>query len=238
MNHRRTACSCALPLVNTLPAAVAEPGFVKPLHLVLAARQIAAAIQRVSDAQGRSVIVALDGGSGAGKSTLIDLAQPSTSASVIHLDDFYTTVVPEHQWLEHSVQERLQAVFDWERLRRDVLLPLRAGQSARWHAFDFTAGLTAGGTYPWRSETTVIGPAPVVLLDGAYSASPPLADLIDLSVLVQVPVTQRRRRTEQRDGAAFQEHWRAIWDEVEDYYFSQVRPPDSFDLVITNEQAS
>lgn len=204
---------------------------------MLASEQIAAAIKQVSGRHGRSVIVAIDGRSGAGKSTLTDLVQPLTSASVIHLDDFYTIAVPEHHWLEHSVQERLQAVFDWERLSRDALVPLRAGQSARWHAFDFASGLTAAGTYGLRSEATEIGPAPVILLEGSYSASPPLADLIDLAVLVQAAAAERRRRLEQRDGAAFQEGWHAIWGEVEDHYFSQVRPPGSFDLVVTNEQA-
>lgn len=201
------------------------------------AEQIAGAIRQISRAHVRPVIVALDGGSGAGKSTLADLVQPLTDATIIRLDDFYTTVVPEHQWRERSVKERLQAVFDWERLCRDALMPLRAGQSARWHALDFAAGLGANGSYGLRSEATKIAPALVVLLEGAYSASPPLADLIDLKVLVQVSAAERRRRTERRDGKAFQERWRPIWEEVEDYYFSQVRPPDRFDLVVPNEPA-
>ena len=203
-----------------------------------ASEHIAEAIQRISRAYARPVIVALDGGSGAGKSTLADLIQPLTKATLIRLDDFYTTVVPEHQWLERSVPERLQAVFDWERLRRDALIPLQAGQPTRWHAFDYASGLTADGTYGLRNEATEIGSAPIILLDGTYSASPPLADLIDLAVLVQAGAAERRHRTERRDGADSQECWRAIWSEVENYYFSHVRPPDRFDLIVTNEQVS
>lgn len=196
---------------------------------------IADAIQQTLATHGRPVVVALDGGSGAGKTTLARLVQERTGAALIHLDDFYTTTVPEHGWLERSVPERLRDVFDWERACRDALAPLRAGQPARWQAFDFAGDLTADGTYALQRAATVVAPASVILLEGAYSAAPPLASLVDLAVLVQVSAAERSRRTALRDPAAFLDPWHAIWDEVEAYYFSQVRPPHSFDLVVTNE---
>ena len=196
---------------------------------------VADAIQRTLAMNGRSVVVALDGGSGAGKTTLGRLVQERTGAALVHLDDFYTTTVPEHGWRERSVRERLRDVFDWERACREVLAPLRAGQPARWQAFDFAGGLTANGTYALQREATELAPAPVILLEGSYSAAPRLASMIDLSVLVQVSAAERSRRTALRDPAALLESWHAIWDEVEAYYFSQVCPPDTFDLVVTNE---
>ena len=196
--------------------------------------RIAAAIAQTLATHARPVVVALDGGSGAGKSTLSRLVQARIGAALVHLDDFYTTTVPEHAWRELSVQERLQQVFDWERVSREALAPLRAGEPARWHAFDFAGGLTAQGTYALQREVTQVASEPVILLEGAYSASPPLASLVDLAVLVQVSATERSRRTALSDPAAFLDPWHAIWDEVEAYYFSQVRPPDTFELVVTN----
>ena len=201
---------------------------------MLAVDHIAAAIQRTLATHTRPVVVALDGGSGAGKSTLGRLVQERTGAALVHLDDFYTTTVPEHAWRELSVQERLQQVFEWERVRREALEPLRAGNMACWHAFDFAGGLTAQGTYALQREVTQVAPAPVILLEGAYSASPPLASLVDLAVLVQVSAAERSRRTALRDPAAILDRWHAIWDEVEVYYFSQVRPPAAFKLVVIN----
>lgn len=37
-----------------------------------------------------------------------------------------------------------------------------------------------------------------------------------------------------RDGEAFQSNWHAIWDEVEEHYFTRACPPESFDLVVAN----
>ena len=202
---------------------------------MFAAEQIAAALKHISRSQGRPVVVALDGGSGAGKTTLARQVQSLTGAAIIHLDDFYTTIVPEHKWPERSIEQRLQGVFDWQRVRWDALEPLRADRPARWFAFDFVAGLTPNGTYGLRNEATEMKPAPILLLEGFYSASPPLTDLIDLAVLIQVSADERSRRTDLRDETDFLNRWHAIWDEVEAYYFSQVRPPKSFDLVVTNE---
>jgi uridine kinase len=43
-------------------------------------------------------------------------------------------------------------------------------------------------------------PAPVILLEGANAASPQIADLIDLKVLIDVPVQERHRRLDKRES--------------------------------------
>jgi uridine kinase len=76
-------------------------------------------------------------------------------------------------------------------------------------------------------------PASVIVLDGAYSARPEISDLIDLTVLVDLPTEERHKRIGQReDDRAFVDAWHARWDAAEDYYFIHVRPPSSFDLVV------
>jgi uridine kinase len=75
-------------------------------------------------------------------------------------------------------------------------------------------------------------PAPVIVIDGAYSARPELADLLDLTVLVDAPESVRRARLEAREEPAFLHAWHQRWDDAERYYFGQVRPIESFDLVV------
>jgi uridine kinase len=75
-------------------------------------------------------------------------------------------------------------------------------------------------------------PAPVIVLDGAYSTRPELADLVDLSVLVELPASLRFARLAAREEPAFLEAWHDRWEVAEDYYFTHLRPPASFDLVI------
>ncbi|MBI1258940.1 MAG: hypothetical protein GC204_15830 [Chloroflexi bacterium] len=75
-------------------------------------------------------------------------------------------------------------------------------------------------------------PADVIIVDGAYSSRPELSDLIDLSVLVDVPVDVRHARLLGRENADWLAGWHRRWDEAEAFYFEQVRPPSSFDLIV------
>lgn len=75
-------------------------------------------------------------------------------------------------------------------------------------------------------------PADVILIEWAYCAGPEVSDLVDFTVLVDVPVEERHARLEVREDYGFLKTWHQRWDEVEAYYFSQVRPKSSFDLII------
>ena len=72
----------------------------------------------------------------------------------------------------------------------------------------------------------------MVVLDGAYSTRPELADLIDLAVLVDVPAEVRHARLRAREDPDFLQHWHVRWDAAEEHYFTRVRPASSFDLVV------
>jgi len=72
----------------------------------------------------------------------------------------------------------------------------------------------------------------VIILDGAYSARAELADLVDLSVLIDVPAVIRERRLAAREEPAFLAAWHARWDIAEAFYFTHLRPATSFDLIV------
>lgn len=190
--------------------------------------EAAAAIARISSiSQVTSpVIVALDGRSGTGKSTLATWMAAHLGGLRVDQDDFYAGG-EIHEWRRLSAREKADRVIDWRRVRNEVLQPLRQGQGATWRPFNWD---TMIGLSP---DTINVQPSNIIILDGAYSARPELADLIDLSILVTLPDDVRRERLRRREGEDFVSEWHAIWDEAEDWYFGIARPPGSFDLVIS-----
>jgi uridine kinase len=90
--------------------------------------------------------------------------------------------------------QRAADALDWGRLRAKAIEPLLAGVPARWVAFDFTEGPRPDGTCGMQATPTECDPRPVIILEGAYSSRPELADIIDLTVLgVAFPLGRRGR---------------------------------------------
>src|SRR5688572_8597393 len=204
-----------------------------------ACSQIVVAIHRILLTRNSPILVALDGGSGAGKSTLASMVVLEVDCAVVQLDDFFSANIPDWEWSARTIPERVRDVFDWQRLRADALGPLLAGKTAKWHPFDFAAGLRPDGTYALCQQPVEKQPASVVILEGAYSSSPEIADLVDLTVLIDVPVRERHRRLDKREkDKKFLQRWHTLWDPVERYYFAEVMPKSSFDLVISGDDTS
>ncbi len=185
-------------------------------------------MRRIRDlAQSTSpVVVALDGRSGTGKSTLAEWMAGQLDGLHVDQDDFYAGG-ELYAWQRLTPQEKADRLIDWRRVRDEVLLPLRAGRGASWRPFDWN-------TMHGLSPETITAPASrLIILDGAYSARPELADLIDLTILVTLDDAVRLERLRQREGEDATSAWQAVWDEAEDFYFGTIRPPEAFDLVIS-----
>ncbi|MEP7356158.1 MAG: hypothetical protein ABI847_02835 [Anaerolineales bacterium] len=206
-----------------------------PPALQRAAATLLAETRRRLANRSTPLLVALDGASGAGKSSLALSVAAELNTALIPSDDFFAAEITDADWHARTPAARAADAIDWRRLRAEVLLPLLAGQPARWHAFDFAAGLRPDGTYPLQTAWTVREPAPLILLDGADSTRPELLDLLNLSVLVDVPLAVRHQRLAAREPADFLAAWHARWDPAEAYYFAHVRPRDVFDLVVTTD---
>jgi uridine kinase len=170
------------------------------------------------------VLVALDGRSAAGKSTLAQQVAARTAALVIDGDDFYRGG-DDAFWRARSPAEKVDLVIDWRR-QRTLLTKVGRGEPARWQPYDWEADDRRQG-----AEVNV-GPAAVVILDGAYSARRELADLFALRVLLDVPRETRRERLLLREGERYRAEWEARWGRAEDLYFEQLMPRESFDLVL------
>jgi uridine kinase len=200
--------------------------------LIASGSEVITEIQRLLSSQEGPIVVTLDGGSGAGKSTLASLIENEFDIALIPLDDFFSADIPDSQWDQFTVEEKLKNVFNWKRLRDHAIEPLLKGSPAKWYAFDFESK-RPDGTYEMQTDISERKPSNVILIEGAYSASPELADLVDLAILVDVPVEERHVRLDAReDDKDFLEKWHRRWDEVEAHYFTQARPKSFFDLIV------
>jgi para-aminobenzoate synthetase len=199
---------------------------------VSAVEAIVGLIRQRTKSAGSPFVVAIDGRSGSGKSTIAALAAEAVGAVVVPTDDFFRAQTTDQDWDRKSAEQRAADALDWRRLRTEALEALREGRAARWHAYDFAAGPRPDGSYPMRREITTRAPEGVIILDGAYSSRPELLDLIGLTVLVEAAKQVRDRRLAAREAAAVLAVWHARWDPAEDHYFTRVRPPERFDLVV------
>lgn len=189
-------------------------------------------LEQTVEAHGAPLVIALDGRSGVGKSTIASQLAAVLQGTIIPTDDFFAAELTSADWDARSPIERARDAIDWLRLRRLVIEPLRAGEPAIWYPFDFAAGEHADGSYAMASEPVRRDPARIIILDGAYSSRPELANLVDCAILVEAPAATRRERLALREAADFLEAWHLRWDAAEDYFFTEVRPRESFDVVV------
>jgi molybdopterin-guanine dinucleotide biosynthesis protein A/uridine kinase len=187
------------------------------------------AAERRADA-GRPVVIAIDGPSCSGKSILATAVALRSGATVVEGDDFYRHTLPRLTATQRAAMSDaavVDAVIDWERLRDEALLPLRAGESAVYQPYDWDAD--DGRLAPPKT----IQPADLIIVDGVYAARPEFADLVDAAVYVGIDPQTRARRYAERENDP---DWVPFWERGEAHYFAAVRPPSSFDLQL-DEQA-
>lgn len=180
-------------------------------------------VDLVSNRSGRPLLMAIDGASAAGTTTLATAVGRRLGASVVAGDDFYRDM-PEQRRRDLTPAEGVEQFFDWQRLRRQALQPLRAGRAARYRPYDWRAGTGLA------QQLIEVPPTPVIVLDGVYSARPELHEEIDLAVLVETPPEERRRRLVARGHG--NDAWWPRWNAAEVLYYTTVRPARSFDLVV------
>ncbi|CAG7643488.1 uridine kinase [Paenibacillus allorhizosphaerae] len=173
------------------------------------------------------LVVSLDGGSGAGKSTLAAEVTSQFGATVIQCDDFFDATVSDNDWDTYSLEQKCRRCIDWQRMRNEALLPLLEGRKAQYHPFSFSSGNGLA------SHLVTIEPSKVIILDGIYSSLLELSNVNHITVLVDVPPELRRHRHDIREGTDDLD-WHLRWDSAGDYYFTVLRPPTSFDLIVVN----
>ena len=175
-----------------------------------------------------TTLVAIDGHGAAGKSTLAAalasaLKTLGQRVSIIRGDDFYrpSSVRPRGAGAEKGIDDD----FDWERLRDQVVDPLRHGRAASYSRYDWVEDALA--------ETHVLAPRGIVVVEGISSLRRELAALYDVRVWVDCPRDLRLARAIARDGEACRSLWVDNWMPREDLYVNEHRPDRAADLVLS-----
>ena len=166
--------------------------------------------------QGLPLVIGVAGGSGSGKTTIcasiVERIGPDQVALIAH--DAYYRHRPEF-----SYEERTRVNYDHpDSLETELLIShlkdLVAGRPIRQPLYDFSRHLR-------RSETVVVEPRPVVLIEGILILmEPELREVMDLQVFVDTDPDVRVLRRVERD---MRERGRSF-DAIVRQYLATVRP--------------
>jgi phosphoribulokinase len=174
----------------------------------------------------RPVVVGIDGQGGSGKSTLAAECVARTGPGVIvEGDDFYRDMAAAER-AALDAAGGYERYFDWERLRAQVLVPVRAGEGVlRYQRYDWVRGRQGG----W-----VEVPVPeVVVVEGVYTLRPQLLELLDVKIYVRAGEDTRMDRQIARGQDSSE--WITRWVAAEDFYVAAYQPWRNADLVIDGE---
>ena len=160
-----------------------------------------ALMHQLSEPIRRPHLIGIDGRSGAGKTSLAaqlaEVLAVTRDVVVFHLEDLY----PGWDGLQRGI-----AMYE-----ESILGPLREGQDAYWTAWDWLADSPGGPRLTRAAE--------IVVLEGVGACSAPAREVLDVSVWVELPETQRRERALNRDSG-FEPYW-DMWAQQERDYLQR-----------------
>lgn len=168
----------------------------------------------------RPLLVAIDGGSASGKTTLARQLSQVLGCPVVHMDDFF---LPPALRTPERLSEPGGNVH-YERFAAEVLPGLRNGEDFSYGVFDCGAMDVTG--------TAQIPAADIVLVEGAYSLHPKLAEAYDLKIFLQVDPVFQAERILQRNGPEKQAVFLSKWIPLEQHYFEGCRVAERADFVL------
>ena len=119
------------------------------------------------------------------------------------------------------------AEFRLDRLRDQVLDPLRNGVTAKFAAWDWSAARSAG----WWT----VAPRGVVIIEGVCALHRSLRDAYDLRLWVDAPQDVRLARARSRDGADAIVDWIDRWIPSETEYLRDDDPVACADAIVSDE---
>ena len=194
------------------------------MEQTLFTKEIQEVIERVEalKAAGKQpVVIGIDGMAAAGKTTLTELLARKLNASVIHMDDFF---LPQGFRTPKRLKTPGGNVY-YERFQEEVVPYLRSGVLFGYRVFD--------AHKHEYTDTRIIKPAPVIIVEGSYCMHPALGDIYDLKLFCKVSPYEQMQRIE-ATRALRAEMFKAMWIPMENRYHAAFDIENSCDLVITS----
>jgi uridine kinase len=176
------------------------------------------AIERLLNEKNQ-IVIAIDGSCTAGKTTLAAATASVYDCNVIHMDEFFLRP-------EQRTPNRLTETggnVDYERFFREVLCPLRAGESFTYRPFDCKRMALA--------DPVEIPAKQLNIIEGSYSHHPYFGDSYDLRVYLKVHPQVRAERLSSRP-AHLQERFFREWIPMEQRYFEAFSIEEKADLIL------
>ena len=177
-------------------------------------------------APGRSVLVGIDGGAGSGKTTFArwlaeSVRETKTPVSLVLTDNFFR---PSAERVNRKFPLATVSDIDWERLRDQVIVPLRSGKGARFQLYDWPADRL--------KDWVTIDVGGVTIIDGVTATRNELSGYYDMRIWFSCPRDIRVSRLLGRGdtSAAEIDHWMP----GEDDYIASHSPERKAHLIINS----
>ena len=156
-------------------------------------------------AERKRIIIAIEGNCTAGKTTLAQKLAQHYDCNVFHMDDFFLRP-------EQRTPARLKEAggnVDYERFRREVLMPLKAGVPFTYRPFDCK-------TFNLLPPVAVT-PKALNIVEGSYSLHPYFGEPYDLRILLTISPELQRQRVLERPAFLHQRFF-DLWIPLENHY--------------------
>lgn len=181
---------------------------------------VAAIRELVADKEKKQIFIAIDGKCASGKSTLGHYLKQEFDANLFHMDDFF---LQKHQ----RTTERLAEVggnVDYERFKEEVLEPLRAGKTVFYRIFDCSKLEI--------TESRVIEPKRVNIIEGSYSQHPYFGEPYDLLIFTEIDSESQLENIRKRNGEERLKDFVERWIPKEEAYFTKFGIKEKNDVVV------
>lgn len=166
------------------------------------------------------VTVVIDGRCASGKTTAAKILADVWKAPVIHMDDFF--LPPALRTAERYAAPG--GNIHYERFAEEVIPGLRTGRSFTYRPFDCSQMMMS-------AEETLVGAAPIRIVEGTYSLHPFFGDYADLAVFLDVDPEEQMRRLRIRNGD-YAEVFREKWIPLEEGYFRALVPQKRCSVIL------
>lgn len=177
----------------------------------------------------KPVIIGIVGASGSGKTTVArDLADALKNTCFLSQDNYYRDLPDDVDSKVWNFDD--PAGIDLEHLARD-LSALKRGESIEQPQYIFS-------THRRAEETTLIHPAPIIVVEGLFLFSTPeLRDVFDFKIYIDVPQTvclDRRIARDCVERGRTEEMIRQRWaEQVEPMFTKHIEPTQKFADFVT-----